>query len=281
MPMFEFEGRAPKWDPTAFVAPTAVLIGDVTVEAGASVWFNAVLRADYAPVVIREGANVQDGSVLHAPPGIPGRRRPGCHHRAYVHHPRRSCRDGGADREPPHGPRRRGDRRPQPIIAAHPAGGRWNPDPPEVLVTGAPQRSGPHCGTRAEVWVQANPQAYRDLAQRYRTDRRDSGRGSGRLVGTHHPHRVILRTTARRGRVPYARPAPGARRPGPSPGSRPRRSGIIPEAPIGLDDSTPPDGFTGCGHRCPSSPASVSFHPRPRREPQVLQPIGSNQENGT
>jgi len=47
------------------------LIGDVTVEAGASVWFNAVLRGDYGPIVVREGANVQDGSVLHAPPGVP------------------------------------------------------------------------------------------------------------------------------------------------------------------------------------------------------------------
>src|SRR6201997_5209941 len=71
MPLFSFEGRSPKVDPTAFVAPTATLIGDVTIEAGASVWFNAVLRADYAPVVVREGANVQDGSVLHAPPGVP------------------------------------------------------------------------------------------------------------------------------------------------------------------------------------------------------------------
>src|SRR3984957_8604238 len=71
MPLFSFEGRSPKVDPTAFVAPTATLIGDVTIEAGASVWFNTVLRADYAPVIVREGANVQDGSVLHAPPGIP------------------------------------------------------------------------------------------------------------------------------------------------------------------------------------------------------------------
>ena len=68
---FPFEGRSPRIDPTAFVAPTATLIGDVTVEAGASVWFNAVLRGDYGPIVVREGANVQDGSVLHAPPGIP------------------------------------------------------------------------------------------------------------------------------------------------------------------------------------------------------------------
>src|ERR1700758_3781811 len=71
MPLFSFEGRSPKVDPTAFVAPTASLIGDVTIEAGASIWFNTVLRADYAPVIVREGANVQDGSVLHAPPGIP------------------------------------------------------------------------------------------------------------------------------------------------------------------------------------------------------------------
>ena len=71
MPLFAFEGRSPRVDPTAFVAPTAALIGDVVVEAGASVWFNAVLRGDFGPVVVREGANVQDGSVLHAPPGIP------------------------------------------------------------------------------------------------------------------------------------------------------------------------------------------------------------------
>ena len=71
MPLYAFEGRSPVVDPGAFVAPTATLVGDVHVAAGASVWFNAVLRADFAPVIIREGANVQDCSVLHAPPGIP------------------------------------------------------------------------------------------------------------------------------------------------------------------------------------------------------------------
>ena len=60
MSLYSFEGRSPTIDPTAFVAPTATLIGDVHVEAGASVWFNAVLRADYAPITVREGANVQD-----------------------------------------------------------------------------------------------------------------------------------------------------------------------------------------------------------------------------
>ena len=47
----------------AFIAPTATIIGDVTIEAGASVWYGAVLRGDDGPIVVREHANVQDGSV--------------------------------------------------------------------------------------------------------------------------------------------------------------------------------------------------------------------------
>ena len=65
MPLFAFEGRSPTVHPDAFIAPTATLVGDVRVEAHASVWYNAVLRADFGPIVVREGANVQDGSVLH------------------------------------------------------------------------------------------------------------------------------------------------------------------------------------------------------------------------
>src|SRR6185436_21186179 len=60
----------PRVDPTAFVAPTATLVGDVIVEAGASIWYGAVIRADYAPVIVRTGANVQDGAVLHGAPGL-------------------------------------------------------------------------------------------------------------------------------------------------------------------------------------------------------------------
>jgi carbonic anhydrase/acetyltransferase-like protein (isoleucine patch superfamily) len=65
MPLFAFEGREPEVSPGAWIAPTATLVGAVTVEAGASVWYGAVLRGDYEPVVIRRGANVQDNSVLH------------------------------------------------------------------------------------------------------------------------------------------------------------------------------------------------------------------------
>jgi carbonic anhydrase/acetyltransferase-like protein (isoleucine patch superfamily) len=65
MPLFSFEGRAPQVSPGAWIAPTATLVGDVRVEAEASVWYGAVLRADFGPIVVRRGANIQDGSVLH------------------------------------------------------------------------------------------------------------------------------------------------------------------------------------------------------------------------
>jgi carbonic anhydrase/acetyltransferase-like protein (isoleucine patch superfamily) len=65
MPMFEFEGKSPQVHPDAWIAPTATLVGDVIVEAGASVWYGAVIRADFGRIVIREGANVQDNAVLH------------------------------------------------------------------------------------------------------------------------------------------------------------------------------------------------------------------------
>src|SRR5215218_8243889 len=67
----EFAGRRPVVDPGAFVAPTAVLVGDVTVAAGASVWYGAVLRADFGPIVVGAGSNVQDNCVLHAAEGLP------------------------------------------------------------------------------------------------------------------------------------------------------------------------------------------------------------------
>ena len=65
MPLYSFEGRAPTVHPAAWIAPTATLVGDVQVEAEASVWYGAVLRADFGRIIVRRGANVQDGSVLH------------------------------------------------------------------------------------------------------------------------------------------------------------------------------------------------------------------------
>ena len=65
VPLFSFEGRSPTISPSAWIAPTATIVGDVTVGAEASVWYGAVIRADFRPIIVRRGANVQDGSVLH------------------------------------------------------------------------------------------------------------------------------------------------------------------------------------------------------------------------
>ncbi len=64
-------GKTPKVHPEAFVAETAVLIGDVTLEKGASVWYGAVLRADIAPIVVGENSNIQDGCMVHVSEGKP------------------------------------------------------------------------------------------------------------------------------------------------------------------------------------------------------------------
>lgn len=54
-----------------FIAPNAVLIGDVILRDRASVWFNCVLRGDVETIDIGEGSNIQDGTVVHADPGCP------------------------------------------------------------------------------------------------------------------------------------------------------------------------------------------------------------------
>src|SRR2546426_364022 len=70
---FELRGRRPKVHPDAYIAPTAVLIGDVEIAAGASVWFGAVLRGDEATIKVGEGANIQDNAVNHCA-ALPGSR---------------------------------------------------------------------------------------------------------------------------------------------------------------------------------------------------------------
>lgn len=70
MPLYEFEGKKPTVHADAWVAPTATLIGDVTVEKDASIWYGAVLRADFGRIVVGEGANIQDNSVVHVNDGV-------------------------------------------------------------------------------------------------------------------------------------------------------------------------------------------------------------------
>ncbi|WP_431964582.1 gamma carbonic anhydrase family protein [Actinacidiphila sp. bgisy160] len=64
-------GRTPRLDPAAFTAPTSVVLGDVTMAAGASVWYHAVLRGDCESISVGAGSNIQDNSTVHADPGFP------------------------------------------------------------------------------------------------------------------------------------------------------------------------------------------------------------------
>jgi len=69
--LLPFEDKEPRVAPDAFVAPTAVLIGDVVVEEGASVWFGAVLRGDFNRIVVGSGTSVQDNCVIHTNEDLP------------------------------------------------------------------------------------------------------------------------------------------------------------------------------------------------------------------
>ena len=65
MPIIPFEGKVPKIHPTAFVAPTAVVLGDVEIGAYSSIWYGCVLRGDLDPIRVGERTSIQDNSVLH------------------------------------------------------------------------------------------------------------------------------------------------------------------------------------------------------------------------
>lgn len=70
--LIPFGGKAPRIDPAAFVAPGAVLIGDVEIGPEASIWYNCVLRGDVNRIRIGARTNIQDGSVLHVDSPRPG-----------------------------------------------------------------------------------------------------------------------------------------------------------------------------------------------------------------
>jgi carbonic anhydrase/acetyltransferase-like protein (isoleucine patch superfamily) len=167
MPLFEFEGKRPTVAPDAFIAPTATLIGDVTVEAGASVWYGAVLRGDDAPIVIRRNANVQDLSLIHCPPGLTTEIGAGATvaHQCVVHGAvleeealvANGCvvLDGA----------RIGARS---LVAAQSLVASGAVIPPGVLAAGSPAVVKKDlAGTPAEMWVQVNPTYYPALARRH------------------------------------------------------------------------------------------------------------------
>jgi carbonic anhydrase/acetyltransferase-like protein (isoleucine patch superfamily) len=165
--VYEFEGKRPSIAEDAFIAPTATIIGDVTIEAGASVWYGAVLRGDDGPIVIRERSNVQDGSVVHTTPGVTTEIGAGATvaHQCVVHGAVLEAEalvgngcvvlDGariGAGS----------------LVAALSLVQPGVQIPPGVLAAGVPAVvKRPIAGTPAEMWVKLNPTYYPALAQKH------------------------------------------------------------------------------------------------------------------
>jgi carbonic anhydrase/acetyltransferase-like protein (isoleucine patch superfamily) len=165
--LFEYEGKRPAIADDAFVAATATIIGDVTIEAGASIWYGATLRGDDGPIVVRAGANVQDGTVIHTTPGVTTEVGP----RATIAH---QCMVHGAVIEEEAlvgngcvvldgaviGSRS--------MIAAMSLVQPGVRIPAGVLAAGVPaQVKKDIAGTQAEFWVRMNPVYYPELAKRH------------------------------------------------------------------------------------------------------------------
>jgi len=164
--MFTFEGREPKVSPAAWIAPTATLVGDVLVEADASIWYGAVLRADFGPIVIRRGANVQDGSVLHGgtDPVTEVGEGATVGHLCVVHgaviHEEALVGNGATVLDGAIVGRRA-------LVAAGCTVPPGMAIPEGMLAVGVPARIVGEITGGARQWVETNPQTYRELARRH------------------------------------------------------------------------------------------------------------------
>lgn len=165
MPLYELESKSPQVHETAFIAPTASVIGEVTVEEGASIWYGAVVRADYGPIVIERGANIQDNSTLHGgPDGVRIGEGTTVGHNCVVH----GCRvgkealigngaivlDGAVI----------GDGT---LVAAGAVVTPGSAFDARRLVVGAPAKDKGEISGEAERWTTTNQAQYRALAQRH------------------------------------------------------------------------------------------------------------------
>ncbi len=165
MPLFSFEGKKPKVDPAAWIAPTATLVGDITVGAHASIWYGAVLRADFGPIVVGERANIQDNSVIHVGEegGAVGRDATVGHscvvHAAVIEEGAlignsATVLDGsriGAGS----------------LVAAGSTVAPNTAVPPGVLAVGSPAKKFVPLSETAQRWVEDNPETYAELARRH------------------------------------------------------------------------------------------------------------------
>jgi carbonic anhydrase/acetyltransferase-like protein (isoleucine patch superfamily) len=174
--IFAIGDKVPRIHPTAFIAPTASIVGDVTIHEGASVWYGAVVRGDTSYAVIGKGANVQDGVVVHGRAGLPAiiEAEASIAHNAVVHGATIGERaligngalilDGATIGEGA-------------LIAA---GSVVLPDttiPAGVLAAGTPATvKRALAGTPAEEWVTGNPGRYAALASDHKANIRELSR---------------------------------------------------------------------------------------------------------
>jgi len=166
MPLFTFADTAPTVHGSAWIAPTATLVGDVRVEADASIWYGAVLRADFGPITVRAGANVQDGSVVHGgPEGVEIGEGATIGHLCVIHGctiGREALIGNGATVQD------------GAVIGSRclvAAGSTVPPNlvvEPEMLVIGVPATVRGPLSDGARWWVDNNPKAYQELANQHR-----------------------------------------------------------------------------------------------------------------
>jgi carbonic anhydrase/acetyltransferase-like protein (isoleucine patch superfamily) len=164
--LFAFDGHEPQVSPEAWIAPTATLVGDVRVEAEASIWYGAILRADFGPIIVRRGANVQDGSVLHGgdDPATEIGEGATVGHLCVVHGavigPEALIGNGATVLDAAIVGRR-----------ALVAGGATVPPgmviPDGMIAMGVPAKVAGEVAGRAKLWVDTNPAVYHDLARQH------------------------------------------------------------------------------------------------------------------
>lgn len=71
MPIYQLDDLVPNIDPSVYLADSAEVIGNVTLQAGVSVWSHVAIRGDNASILIQNGTNIQESSVLHVDEGYP------------------------------------------------------------------------------------------------------------------------------------------------------------------------------------------------------------------
>lgn len=169
--IYSFGGVTPRIDPSAFVAPTAVLIGNVEVGPEASIWFGAVLRGDNPDQVIRVGAraSVQDNCVLHISergPTIVGEDAIVGHGAVFE-----SCTIGrgaliGMNAVILH----EAEIGEYAVVGAQSVVPEHMKVPPRTLVAGVPARIRKEFGDETVAILESSSEYYVDLVRRYRTE---------------------------------------------------------------------------------------------------------------